>query len=145
VSWSVSRTAVGIEIFCITLPVSLALLLLAGLDAMSSPWALVALPAGACLVAGWRLSLTYFSAGQPGLSASPRHDWVLVHVGAVITLCGISAHFIPWERFVNLPPEGGELPGPIPELRGFGFAAPLLLPYVHLILQRHFGTDSNNA
>ena len=140
----VGRIALGIEALFIALPVSLLLLILVGLDLMTTPWALIALPAGACLVAGWRLMFSLVAGGESALSARSHRDWILLHLGALIALCGLAAWFAPWERIVHLPPEGGELPHPIPELRGLALATPLLIPYAHLILERYFAADSNN-
>ena len=141
---SLSRIALGFEALIIALPVSLLFPVMVGLDLIMSPWAFVVLPAGACLVAGWRLIISFLYRGESALTASPKHDWILLHVGALLATVGMAALLIPWERIVTLPPEGGELPGPLPELRGLAFAAPLLVPYAHLLLARYFAADSNN-
>lgn len=64
----------------VALPISQALLVLAGLDLVLSPWAFVALPAGACLVAGWRLLIALFIQGEPGLRATSMWHWILLQV-----------------------------------------------------------------
>jgi hypothetical protein len=50
---------------------------------------------------------------------------------------GLASGLIPWELFVTIPPDN-EYPTPIPELRGLLIALPLLIPYLHLLLERQF-------
>ena len=99
--------------------------------------------AAICLCFGWRLLIRFLDAGTSALRSAPRPDWLLAHLGAILAVCGVAAWLVPWDRLLALAPDSEDYPKPIPELRGLILATPLLIPYLHLILQRCFAGDSN--
>ena|ERR1700722_5595184 len=142
---SASRLLLAAEGLLIVLPISLVIYFLVLLDFVSLGHmprsyicvSLIFLPGLISLFFGWCLVLRFLHGGAATLRASPDYTWHFALFGAVLSLIGLASGLIPWELFVIIPPDN-EYPTPIPELRGLMIALPLLIPYLHLVLERQF-------
>jgi lipid-A-disaccharide synthase-like uncharacterized protein len=98
--------------------------------------ALILVVALVCLFSGWRLIVAFLNNGPDGLSAIPARWWHLSAVGAALCALGLLSFYIPWEKVVVLE-YGYELPDPVVKLRCLALGVPLLIPYLHLVMERH--------
>jgi hypothetical protein len=147
-----SRLLLFIEAALIAAPLTLLLLVFIPFSVTgSSPWSIrelrsvwpdmattaVAVLAAICAAAGWWLIVAYLAGGVSGLRAQHRRWWSLAFGGGIMVVAAV----------VNalLPASSGHLAlSAFRENLNFLLAgAPLLLPLIHVWLEKHFRGTAN--
>lgn len=143
----ISRITFAAEVLLLVFPFSFLLVFLALMDLSElqhiGSVMLVALSGGACLYFAWYLSMIFLKGGARSLQLCPKYVWAFAHLGALLALLGGVIFVFSFEH-LTAAPQSDVSPAPILELRGLVTGLPLLVPYVHLTLERAFRAKSSS-
>lgn len=133
----VSRVLISMEMLFIMAPVTVLLLIL-----FSALWGsggsfrprdlgpvILVLFAAVPCACGWRLAIALLFRGRADMARLAAPIWWGASLGALLTVAGLAATVLPRSMFEALNQIGAIF-------RPFAFGAPLLLPFLHLLLER---------